>query len=310
MGLGDTLRAAAATADTLTGQLAAAQAQEVADAAAITSLQGQVSLLQQQLSAAATPPPLAAKLGVSFGGYHSLARVQQFETFLGRKVGIVGVFTEETDMPGLALAGHRMLSSPKWHMSPTPTPDSAILAFCQQLVANGRANEIIRPMWEANGSWMTNWLAIGHETAWIARYVHIVDLARSVPGQRFQFEWNVNVTTNNPTQVLAFQPPVDHFDICGMDVYSKYPTGQWETAASGLAWLKAHAASIGKPYAFSEFAVSSSDDTAYMATMAKYVNDPACAYALWQEYDDYAPDLHYLEGGLYPGATSALKVLP
>lgn len=253
--------------------------------------------------------PAGGKLGVSFGGYRPVSRTQAFERYLGRPVGTVMVFTEENEMPSARHEGRTMIWSPKWRMRPTPTPDSTMLAYFRKLVELGQADAIVRPMWEANGPWMTGWFGPQDPDAWIARYRHIVALGRSVPGQSFRFEWNVSISEKDPGEVERFYPGDAFVDVIGMDVYGHYPIGKWTSAASGLEWVDRFAAAHGKTYGFSEWGVTDRDDPAYMDAMVSAISRPGCAYAVWNEYTASDGD-HYVEDGKFPDASAKLRTAP
>lgn len=302
--LGAILRAAAADVDELEQTLAQRDA-TIAD-------------LRAQLVPTPVPTPTGPKLGVSFGGYQvpnvvgktsTADRVANFEKYLGRPVGVVMCFLEEFDLPKARVGEHQMMWSPKWRLRPTRTPDSAILTFCQRLISLGQPDAIIRFWWEPNGQWMDGWNALVDKALWVVQYRRTVQLIRTIPGQRFRFEWNINITTNLPAEAESFYPGDDVVDIVGMDVYGNYPVGKWTTAATGLGWLASFAARHGKPFGFSEWGVSDIDDSSYLAAMRAAIENPRCAYAIYNEYDA-GDGSHAVSTGKYPKTTALLKTLP
>lgn len=276
---------------------------EQEDAALAASLAAKDARITE-LEALLAPPTTVSKLGVSFGGPQP-ATLANYEKWLGHPVSRVMCFTEPTSMP--VASPRPTIWSPKWLWKPTATADSVIVSYCRALVSTGQADAILRPMWEANGPWMTGWYAPTDPTGWKARWRHIVSVCRGV-SSKFRFDWSPSITTVAASQAEGFYPGDDVVDFCGMDVYGHYPVGQWETAATGLAWLKGFAARHGKPFAFAEWGVTNVDDPAYLAAMGKYIRDPACAYAIYNEYD--APDgSHALMSGRYPQAAALVRSL-
>jgi hypothetical protein len=254
--------------------------------------------------------PAAGKIGLYMDGL-DLAHVTSYETWIGHGIGVVLRYTAGNDLPwGGAITGHRSMWSPAWTYS---TPDSVITAFCNNLVASGQADTILRPMWESNGPWMGNWFGPGNETAWIARWRHVVDVCRAAAGNSFQFEWNVNVSEETPTgalgggHVMNWYPGDSYVDYIGMDAYSHYPNNNnWATCPTGFNWLKATAAAHGKSYGFSEFGVTNTDNVTYMNIILPFIADASCAYGIYFESNP-ADGSHAMMGGQFPQSAAALK---
>jgi len=269
------------------------------------------------------------------------ARIAAFEAFAGRKVQrTVDALNQQTwpelrsSIPwvvscwkdsGLALT----LSVPMLTFRDRGTLadgvagnyDDIFLTTARQLIANGYADAVVRIAWEFNGDWMP-WRADKDPQNYVAYFRRIVSLMRSVPGQKFKFEWTPNHGRHkiDPTKVY---PGDDCVDIIGMDVYDEIwnegmrdPVARWayyRDQPFGLAWHRDFAAAHGKPLAFSEWGVGtrpdghgSGDDPYFVEQMAAWI---AAVKPLYHNYwDDPSPTYDAeLSSGRFPLAAAAFK---
>lgn len=175
-----------------------------------------------------------AKVGVFRGT--SLSEVHAFEEWSGRRVDYVVDFsTRETwqDIadPQLLLREWRGTRYRVVHglaMLPESDPtatmeagargeyDHHYAALGRRLVDAGQADAILRLGWEFNleGSrWTT-----GDPQVFVTYWRSVIAAMRSAPGQRFEFDWNVNNGTN-AYDAQEYYPGDDVVDYVGVDAY-------------------------------------------------------------------------------------------
>ncbi|WP_409331687.1 glycoside hydrolase family 26 protein [Trujillonella humicola] len=201
----------------------------------------------------------------------------------------------------------------------------------ERMVAYGLEDSVLRVGWEFNlESWP--WYTTDAET-WIRYFQRIVDAMRSVPGQAFQFDWNVNNGNSRGMDPVDFYPGDDYVDYVGVDAYdvagSVYPvpsgcTGDcaqdyhqraWDDVVyggdRGLRFWSEFAASRGKLLSLPEWGVwerfdgtGGGDNPFYIEQMARFIADPANAVG-YQAYfeDDNSQGSHRLMGGEFPRST-------
>ncbi|MCD5312219.1 glycoside hydrolase family 26 protein [Kineosporia babensis] len=144
----------------------------------------------------------------------------------------------------------------------------------ENLVAAGQEDAILRVGWEMNiESWM--W-GIDDPKIYVKYYKQIVDTMREVPGNKFEFDWNVN-NGYNPNSAPDYYPGDKYLDYVGVDVYDlhkgNYPypkkcsqacreemqTAAWEQnifgGPTGLSFWTTFAAEHGKPVSIPEWAL-------------------------------------------------------
>lgn len=153
-----------------------------------------------------------------------------------------------------------------------------------QLVASGRANAIIRIMWEMNGNWFP-WGDGGSLGLTAAEYVSTfktaVNAFRAVSGNDFLICWNMNGTTSVPT---AWYPGSSYVDQIGADVYE----GSFNSLSAAEADFQAaltFAKSEGLPLCIPEWGIGGNDTDGpdwidYMAS--QFTSESA--YISWQCY--------------------------
>ncbi len=186
--------------------------------------------------------------------------------------------------------------------------------LAQNLVAHGQGDSILRLGWEFN-------LGSSHYSTpnpgdFIAYWRSIVTAMRSVPGQKLQFDWNVNVgdTTYDGT---LYYPGSQYVDYIGVDVYDvswtpstyPYPAGcsaacrrgrqetVWERLSDGtggLSYWSSFARAKGKPMTLPEWGMwtrpdghGGGDDPYFITQMYNFIDDPSnhVAYQSYLEAD-------------------------
>ncbi|MGQ7294802.1 hypothetical protein [Quadrisphaera sp. KR29] len=193
--------------------------------------------------------------------------------------------------------------------------DDVFRQFGQALVEEGQEDAVLRVGWEFNiaGS---RW-ASDDPQAWIAYFRRIVGALRSVEGQRFAIDWNVN---NGPSPIgdpVDYYPGDDVVDFVGVDAYDVaggvYPVPDgaspeldqrlheraWEQAIyggqRGLAFWATFAGEHGKPLSLPEWGLwDKTDGTGggenpwYVEKMAEFMADPSngVGYHAYFEHDD------------------------
>ncbi len=277
----------------------------------------------------------ATELGAYRGpGCDGRARMASFERFVGRKVDRTVDALAQTNWADLDssidwLTGCWKGSGIALTMSVPMMPrseggtfqdgiagkhDGAFRHAATALVANDFPDAVVRIGWEFNGDWMP-WAAAKDPDGFIADYRHIVAVMRSVPGQRFRFEWCPNHRRHTMDPPRAY-PGDDVVDVIGMDVYDEYwtpdqadPVARWDTYLNepfGLKWHKAFAQAHGKPTAYSEWGTGTrpdghgaGDDPVFIAGMADWF---AASAPFYQSYwDNPSPEYNTLiSTGQYP----------
>jgi beta-mannanase len=146
----------------------------------------------------------------------------------------------------------------------TPVQATAIGAT---LVATGHANTMIRIMWEMNG----NWLPWGVQALSAAQYIAIYQAAEhafaAVPGNHFQYIWNINAGSAEPGRTeFDTYPGNAYVSNIGIDFYD-YDDD------SAIPPILAFAAAHGKPVSFDEWGLNGTDDPAYINYVASIVKN-------------------------------------
>jgi hypothetical protein len=139
------------------------------------------------------------------------------------------------------------------------------------LVSTGHANTMIRIMWEMNGDWFP-W---GVQSLSAAQYITIYQAAEkafaAVPGNHFQYIWNVNAgTAEGGRTEFDTYPGSAYVSNVGIDYYDYGPSSE-----SWIPPVLAFAASQGKPVSFDEWGLNGQDDPAYIDYVASVVHTPA-----------------------------------
>lgn len=299
------------------------------------------ALLASGFGDAPTAPAQATEFGVHIGGgCDGRRRLPEFERFAGRKVERVVDALDQRDWARLRSSVD--WASRCWAGAPMKLTlsipmltdaggtlregaggayDGLFLDIARALVRDGHAAATIRLGWEFNGNWMP-WRAAADPENFIAYYRRIVRLMRSVPGQRFQFEWTTAVGRRELPPDRAY-PGDDVVDIIGMDVYNE----QWsQTLAEphvrfawllnqpyGMAWLKGFAAAHRKPTAYSEWGSGTradghgaGDDPYFFRQMAAWFKSSGALYqSYWEVRNDAYDDT--VSEGRHPRAAAAFR---
>ncbi len=158
----------------------------------------------------ATPTPGVADPGFGVFRQSQPAAVEEFARWAGRPVEYVVDFSardtwEEIaypaylvdvwrEVPARLVLGVAMLpredEDATVQQGATGAFDGYYVELARTLVSGGRADTVIRLGWEFNlaeSRWSTP-----DEQAWVTYWRRIVTAMRSVPGQRFVFDWNVD----------------------------------------------------------------------------------------------------------------------
>ena len=191
--------------------------------------------------------------------------------------------------------------------------------FGAGLVAAGCADATLRLGWEFNGRFYA-WAASGQEAAFAAYWRRIVERLRSVPGQRFTFDWSV-LAGNANADVEAAYPGDDVVDIISLDAYDtsqmQAPDDRWQDQLDrpyGLRWHEQFASRHRKRLAFSEWgvvvrpndALGGGDAPDYIEHMIDWIRSHDVAYAIYFDVD--ARDAaHRISADRFPHAAAAFR---
>jgi hypothetical protein len=203
--------------------------------------------------------------------------------------------------------------------------NSNFVTLAQNLVAAGEGDAYLRLGWEFNGTWY-NWSVRSSTDAanFAAFFRNIVGAMRSVPGQAFQFVWNVN--GDGPTNYTPDQayPGSAYVDYIGSDMYDNCwcspftPQNAWADQLShpwGLNWLASFAAQVGRPIAFPEWSVDYrsdghglGDDPYFINQFAAWISSNNVAWTDIFAFNDSAggQDNNILDGR-FPNALAAFR---
>jgi hypothetical protein len=294
----------------------------------------------------ALPRPAGAatdeRLGVYRGaGCDGRPRVAVFGQWLGRSPGWVIDFLNYADAEDPLRSGRWIL--PCWRGAPfrlslaiplLPRDGSGSLAegargaydqryrdIAALLLANDRADAVLRIGWEMNGDWMP-WNAAPDPAAYIAYWRRVAAIFRDTPGARFRLEWAPTLGRNTIDPERAY-PGDDAVDLIGMSVYNQswtVPTGahalrwlQLRSQPNGLDWHRRFAAAHGKPRSFPEWGTGQrpdgsggGDDGFFVEAMADWLAAPDIAYYGYWDYP--APDYRgIISSGEQPAAAKAFR---
>ena len=287
----------------------------------------------------------APKVGVFRGT--SLSEVKTYEQWLGRPVDYVVDFSsrdtwQQIADPELLLSewrdsGYRVVHG--LAMLPEKDPSATMAAgargeydhwyrqLATRLVAGGQSDAILRLGWEFNLA-SSRWLADDPQV-FVTYWRRVVAAMRSVPGQRFEFDWNVN-NGRNEVDAMRYWPGDDVVDYVGVDVYDvgwtfgtyPYPqrcdavcrTERQDRAWShiwgdprGLRFWAAFAVEHGKPLSLPEWGLwnrpdghGGGEDPAFVRRMHDFISTHDVAYAAYFEYTAYDGPHRLMEG--FPGS--------
>lgn len=297
-------------------------------------------------------PAVHHKLGVFLGA--DPASVGPYETWLGRPVDYVVEFAGRNTWAEIASpqqlfsdwqnTKYRMVFS--LPMLPEAEPatiaqgatgayDDYYRTLAKGFVRAGMPNTVFRVGWEFNleGS---RW-ATADDAAFKVYWRRIVAAMRSVPGQRFAFDWNPN-NGKAKYDAVRYYPGDDVVDFVGVDAYDAswvsgtypYPAGcdascrlhrqrkAWSQGVyggqRGLEFWSRFARHHGKPLSLPEWGLWNRDDghggranPYYLRQMAAFIKNPAngVGYFAYFEYD--APDGRHTLRTSYPGSGAVYR---
>jgi hypothetical protein len=188
--------------------------------------------------------------------------------------------------------------------------------LARNLVANDQEDAILRVGWEFNVS-VSKWRVRDSDT-FKAYWRNIVTAMRSVDGQKFEFDWNVNAS-NTEIDASSYWPGDEYVDYVGVDVYDlgwevgtyPYPANcdatcrlsrqqaAWDEIYGGdrgLAFWSDFAKKHGKPMTLPEWGLWQRDDghgggdnPFFIEKMHAFISDPAHNIA-YQGYFDVDTD--------------------
>ncbi len=156
-------------------------------------------------------------------------------------------------------------------------------AIAATLMAAGKADTILRPLWELNAPsfpWGFTSLTAAQQ---IAAFRGIVATFRAVPNMQFRFCWNVLAGTRGmwagPGRTWDDSYPGDDVvDLVGIDVYDD-GGDKAAICSPALAFAVAH----NKPLAIPEWGLNGTDDVAYMDQIIAMIKGttPPCALQVY-----------------------------
>ncbi|MYW43952.1 glycosyl hydrolase, partial [Streptomyces sp. SID161] len=166
--------------------------------------------------------------------------------------------------------------------------DHHFRALAERLVGLGVPDTVIVLGWEMNGITYTH--RCGPDPlAWRTYWNRIVATMRSVPGQRFRFDFTPS-RGRDAVPWTACYPGDDTVDIVGMDAYDQ-PSGlSFDEQVSEPYGLQQHvdfARSHGKPISYPEWGLfRNGDNTEYMRRMLAWIDEHR---PLYNTLTDYCP---------------------
>jgi hypothetical protein len=258
------------------------------------------------------------KLGVFLGT--SPSGVREFGDWLGRKPDYAIDFSARTTWDDIANPAYtintwqgsryRMVYSVAllpWNGNTTMKAgakgeyDQYFRTLARNLVAGGQEDAILRLGWEFNlkgWKWSTD-----NPKDFIGYWRHIVTAMRSVPGEKFEFDWNPNIG-ETPYEADLYYPGNKYVDYVGVDVYDvswtkdtyPYPADcnascrqfrqedVWDRLLNGhfgLAFWSDFARSKGKPMSLPEWGMwdrpdghGGADNPYFIKQMHAFIDDP------------------------------------
>jgi hypothetical protein len=261
-------------------------------------------------------PVVTSKALLGAYGGNDVAAIQQFESWLGRRVdGILGYtgnasWADYDGSVGWATGLWSAIDRPVfWSVPLIPTGATLEEAAkgtyndhylkAAQTLAKYRPQDpilYIRTGWEFNGDWFPWTTHGGKSAAFAGAFQQFVKTFRSV-SSRFKFEWNVNVGDVGANPEEAY--PGDAFvDIVGMGFYWNTdwdpadPVDAWNSMLNrkwGLAWHQQFAAAHGKPTAYSEWGIRSSAGAPYVVRAQAWFSSHQVIYQTYWNSNNAFP---------------------
>lgn len=262
--------------------------------------------------------------------------VRQFAQWLGRPLDVVVDFSARDTWEQIAYPGYMLDTwsqeglQPVYAVAMLPEQDGTATmqrgaageyddyyrTLAGELVDADQGHAVLRVGWEFNlaGS---RWATPDTES-FIAYWRRIVESMRSVEGQRFRFDWNVNNGDGNRYDALDYYPGDDVVDYIGVDVYDQsgrdgtypYPVdcddlcrherqrAAWDRqihgGERGLGFWRDFAVARAKPMSLPEWGLwarpdgtGGGDNPFFIERMHEFITDPdnGVAYHAYFEYD-------------------------
>jgi len=166
--------------------------------------------------------------------------------------------------------------------------DAHFRTLAQRLVSRGAPDTVIVLGWEMNGTTYSS--RCGPDpSAWKRYWQRIVATMRSVPGQRFRFDFAPVRGAQNVPWTQCY-PGDDVVDIIGMDSYDQGPGRTFVDFVRqpyGMATQAEFAAAHGKPMSYPEWGLFDfGDNPDYIRAMYAWISTHDVAY---QTITDYCP---------------------
>jgi len=166
--------------------------------------------------------------------------------------------------------------------------DDHFRVLAQRLVDLGATDTVLVPGWEMNGVTYTHRCAPDPEN-WKRYWRRIVTVMRSVPGQKFKFDFAPNRGADAIPWPECY-PGDDVVDIVGMDSYDQPHGMSFDEEVSepyGLQFQVDFARAHGKPISYPEWGLyRNGDDAMYMLRMLAWMDDHK---PLYNTLTDYCP---------------------
>lgn len=201
-------------------------------------------------------------IGVYRGRGCGLAKIREYEQFIGRAVNYVEDFTMEdpanwgqferaaltpatsadvwAELPGtgrtLALALSCCCCGTSWADEATGRNDTHWRALGTHLIGAGLGGSLLRIGRELNGNWYRWQVTESNRTTYIAGYRHIISVLRGLPGASFRYCWNPILGTGNLNRsgTEACYPGDQWVDEVGLDVYDGDWSGIYGPSTDGI----------------------------------------------------------------------------
>ncbi|MGE3289225.1 MAG: glycoside hydrolase family 26 protein [Pseudonocardia sp.] len=168
--------------------------------------------------------------------------------------------------------------------------DQTYRTLGQRLVQLGLADSVIVPGWEMNGTTYSHRCAPNPE-AWQQFFRRVVGAMRSVPGQRFVFDFNPSRGEDAIPWTQCY-PGDDVVDIIGMDSYDQPMGASFDDFVTEDYGLQDHvdfAAQRGKPISFPEWGLfRNGDNPEYMRRMSEWIQTHDTVYSTYTNYCPHA----------------------
>jgi hypothetical protein len=178
--------------------------------------------------------------------------------------------------------------------------------LAERLVGLGIPDTVIVLGWEMNGTTYTGRCA-PDPGAWKAYWRRIVAAMRSVPGQRFRFDFAPSRGTDAIAWTRCY-PGDDVVDIIGMDSYDQPPGARFADQVHqpyGLQTQVDFAKAHGKPVSYPEWGLfRNGDNAAYMRGMLEWI---AAQRPVYHTITDYCPHGVWQCGNLNPRASRIFR---